>query len=1098
MSIAKTVVGRPTTIFIIFALFIGLGLFALVNLPIDLTPEINPPYLVLMTTYAGAGPEEVERSVTRPLEAALSSVSSLEEVTSTSSKGSSMVIMEFTYGTDLADASNSVRDALERVRNYLPTGVDAPMIFKFNPSMIPIMGLMVTGNRTPEELREIAENTIVPRIEQTPGVATANVSGGREKIIRVEIPQSRLEAYNLTVTQLQQMIASQNMQTAAGTITDGGLSYILTTMGEYTSLDEIRNTVISYKGGGVANGQVELPRSIYLRDIADVFESYRDETSVVLVNGIPAVQLAVQKQSGKNSVQTAKTLRERLVRISREIPQDIQITELFNTTDQIENSINQVTSTAVSGGLLAIIILFIFLRSIKPTVIIGVSIPVSIIVTIMFMYFAGLTLNLMTLAGLVLGVGMLVDNSIVILENIYHYREKGAKLHSAAVLGTSEMLIAIIASTLTTICVFAPLVMFQGLLEMAGEMFAGLVFTIVISLTISLVVAMVLVPVLSSHYFPLVTRKQKPLRGFLAVVDKVFDNFFKGLDNAYRKAVDRVLRYKAIVIVFLLLLFGGSILMIPRIGWQFMPEQAADSVTINVTLPMGTPLAETEATLRQLQAVVEREVKGYDRLVLNAGGGGGMMGGGNSNSGSLRINLLKYEERIDNADDIKAKIRRHFSEFPGVVISFSSGGGMMMGGGNPVDIVIRCDDLVKGKQIAEQISEVLATIPEVRETNISLSDGLPQIEIEIDRDRLYSLGLNTYTVGNEIKAAIDGLTATRYKSGGNDYDVVLILAEADRNALPELDQIFVTSQIAGRVPLSNFASYRKGTGPLSINRENQSRVIHVTASVTPGTKLNVLEEKVRAEITRSIPNEDDVIIEYAGDNSEMVEIMQKFLLIVLVAIFLVFGVMASLFESFVDPFIVIFTIPLSVIGIVAIYFITGEMFNIFTAVGLLVLLGVIVNNGIVLVDYTNLLRKRGYSLHDACVEAAGNRLRPILMSTLTTIIGLIPMAFFPGEGSEMVGPIGKTVFGGLTFGTLMTLFLMPIIYAIFNKRSDERRAKAAARRERIAAGLTKRQAKAAKAAASAYTGGGQRLLDSLDRIDDGADFDDSVFKGGAL
>lgn len=1093
MSIAKTVVGRPTTMFIIFALLIGLGLFALVNLPIDLTPEINPPYLVVMTTYTGAGPEEVERSVTRPLEASLSSVSSLESVTSTSSKGSSVVIMEFTYGTDLADASNSVRDALERVRNYLPTGVDAPMIFKFNPSMIPIMNLRVTGNRTPEELREIAENTIVPRIEQTPGVATASVNGGREKIIRVEIPQSRLEAYNLTVTQLQQMIASQNSQTAAGAITDGGLSYILTTMGEYTSLDEIRNTVISYKGGGLANGQVELPRSIYLRDIADVFESYRDETSVVLVNGVPAVQLSVQKQSGKNSVQTAKALRERLVRISKEIPQDVQITELSNTTDQIENSINQVTSTALSGAALAIIILFIFLRSIKPTLIIGISIPVSIIVTIMFMYFAGLTLNLMTLAGLVLGVGMLVDNSIVILENIYHYREKGAKLHSAAVLGTSEMLTAIIASTLTTVCVFAPLVMFQGLLEMAGELFAGLAFTIVISLAISLLVAMVLVPVLSSHYLPLVTRKQKTLRGPLAAIDKVFENFFKGLDNAYRKAVDRALRHKLIVIASLLLLFMGSVALVPKIGWQFMPEQAADSVTVNVTLPMGTPLAETESTLRQLQAIVEKEVQGYNRLVLNAGGGGGMMGGGNSNSGSLRINLLKYEERIDSADDVKAKIRGHFNEFPGVVISFSQGGGMMMGGGNPVDIVIRCDDLVKGKQIAVQISDVLKTIPEIREPNVSLSDGLPQIEIEIDRDRLYSLGLNTYTVGNEIKAAIDGLTATRYKSGGNDYDVILILAEADRNALPELDQIFVTSQIAGRVPLSNFASYKKGTGPLSINRENQSRVIHVTASVNPGTKLNALEEKVRAEITRLIPNEDDVIIEYAGDNSEMVELMQKFVLIVLVAVFLVFGVMASLFESFADPFIVIFTIPLSVIGIVAIYFITGEMFNVFTAVGLLVLVGVIVNNGIVLVDYTNLLRKRGYSLHDACVEAAGNRLRPILMSTLTTIIGLIPMAFFPGEGSEMVGPIGKTVFGGLSFGTLMTLFLMPIIYAIFNKRSDERRAKAEARRERIAAGLTKKQA---KAAASAYTtGGGQRLLDKLDNS---TDFDDSVFKGGAL
>jgi HAE1 family hydrophobic/amphiphilic exporter-1 len=1013
-----------------------------------------------MTTYTGASPEEVERSVTRPLEAALASVSSLESVTSTSSKGSGMVIMEFIYGTDLVDASNSVRDALERVRNYLPTGADSPMIFKFNPSMIPIMGLMVTGNRTPEELREIAENTIVPRIEQVPGVATANLSGGREKIIRVEVPQTRLEAYGLTVTQIQQMLAAQNMQVAAGSITEGGLSYLLTTMGEYTSIEQIKNTVISYKGGGLVDGQVELPRSVYLRDIADVFEGYRDETSSVYVNGVAAVQLSVQKQSGKNSVQTAKELRSRLVNIAREIPQDIKITETFNTTDQIENSINEVGSSALSGAILAVLILFIFLRSIKPTLIIGISIPISIIVTLMLMYFAGLTLNLMTLAGLVLGIGMLVDNSIVILENIYHYREKGAKLQPAAVLGTTEMIVAIVGSTLTTICVFAPMLMFQSLLGMAGEMFSGIAFTVVISLTISLLVAAVLVPVLCSHYFPLVTRKQKPLRGPLVPIDKVFANFFLWLDDAYRHAVDWVLRHKLLVISSLCALFAGSILMIPKVGYQFMPSQDEDSVTINATLPLGTPLADTEATLHQIQGIVEKEAQGYERITLTTGGGGGMMGQANSsNAGSIRINLPKFADRIDSAEDIKAKMRRHFNEFPGVSFSFS-GGGMMMGSNNPIDVVIRTDDLVKGKAIAERIAEVIREkVPEATEPSVDLKDGLPQIEIEIDREKLYALGLNTYTVGNEIKAAVDGITATRYKSGGNDYDVVLILAEADRSTKPSLDQIFVTSQMAGRVPLSSFASYKEGVGPMSISRENQSRVIHVQAGVVPGTKLGDLTSKIQALVQAEIPAEDDVIIEYAGDNSELLELMTNFTLIVVVAIMLVFGVMASLFESFKDPFIVILTIPLSVIGIVAIYLITGDMFNALTLVGLLVLVGVIVNNGIVLVDYTNLLRKRGYSLHDACVEAAGNRLRPILMSTLTTIIGLVPMAFFPGEGSVMTGPIGKTVLGGLSFGTLMTLFLMPCVYAIVNKRSEERRAKAEARRERIAAGLSRKQAR---------------------------------------
>jgi HAE1 family hydrophobic/amphiphilic exporter-1 len=382
-----------------------------------------------------------------------------------------------------------------------------------------------------------------------------------------------------------------------------------------------------------------------------------------------------------------------------------------------------------------------------------------------------------------------------------------------------------------------------------------------------------------------------------------------------------------------------------------------------------------------------------------------------------------------------------------------------------VDIVIRADDLVKGKALAERIAALLRErLPgEVTEPRVSLQDGLPQIEIELDRERVYALGLNTYTIGNEIKAAVDGIIATRYKSGGHDYDVVLSLAEADRSTRPALDHIFVNSVVAGgRIPLSNFASYKEGTGPMTISRENQSRVIHVTTGVPPGTKLNVLDEKIRNLITQEIPAEDDVVIEIAGDNSEMVELMIKFVLIISVAIALVFGIMASLFESFRDPFIVLFTIPLSVIGIVAIYLITGDTFNVLTAVGLLVLVGVIVNNGIVLVDYTNTLRKRGFSLHDACVEAAGNRLRPILMTTLTTILGLVPMAFFPGEGSEMVSPIGKTVLGGLSFGTLMTLFLMPTVYYIINRRSDERDARAQARREEIAAGLPHRKEKRRK------------------------------------
>ena len=1039
--IIKTVVSRPKTFLVVFALLIGLGFFALTNLQVDLYPEINPPYLAVVTSFPGAGPEEVERSLTRPLEAALSGVSGLEKVSSTSGKGSSMVMLQFNYGTDLSEGAISVRDALERIHDYIPVNANTPMIFKYDPAMIPLMGLIVTGNRSSEELREFTVDTIVPRIEQVPGVATASVSGGREKIIRVEIPQSRLEAYNLMITQIQQMLAAQNMQIAAGSITENNLSYILTTAGEFVSLDEIGSTVISYKGGGFSGGSAEAPRQVFLRDLADVFEGYRDEDNAAYVDGQPAVILEVHKQSGKNSVQAARDLRARLKKMTRELPPDVRITELFNTTDTIENSLKQVSNTAISGALLAVLVLFLFLRSIKPTLIIGISIPVSIVITMMIMYFANLTLNLMTLAGLVLGVGMLVDNSIVILENIYRYREKGSKLTTASVLGSTEMLRAITASTLTTICVFAPLVMFQGLLEMAGELFAGLAFTVVISLGISLLTAIFLVPVLSSHFFPLETRKQKPLKGIFEKTDKKFELFFAGLDNSYRKAVDGVLEHKAFVIVLIAFFFAASIFLVPIIGWEFMPSQKDERVNISVVLPMGTPLSETEAVLKQLELIVKKEVKGYKSLLIRAGGGRGIFGiDGGTNSGSLEIQLPGYKDRIEEADDIKEILRKHFNSFPGVSFSFGSTGFDMMGGGNAIDIKLRTDDLAKGKAIGEKIAALLKDrLPDVNEPQVDLKDGLPQIEIKLDRDKMYALGLNTYTVGNEIKAAVDGIVATKYRSGGKNYDVLLILAEADRSTRPSLDHIFISSQTAGRVPLSSFVHYEEGTGPLTINRENQSRIIHVTAGVMPNAKINTLQDRVNALIAAEIPMEEDVIIEYGGDNTEMIKMITRFLLICIVAIFLEFGVMVSLFESFKDPFIIILTIPLSFIGIVIIHLITGDIFNIFTAVGLLVLIGIIVNNGIVLVDYANLLRKRGFSLHDACVEAAGNRLRPILMTTVSTILALLPMAFFPGEGSELLAPIGKTVLGGLSFGTLMTLFLVPAVYYAFNRKDEERR-----------------------------------------------------------
>ncbi|ULQ59068.1 efflux RND transporter permease subunit [Brucepastera parasyntrophica] len=1058
MGISKTAVNKPTTVLIIFIILTALGIYATFDLPLDLLPDIELPYVAVVTTYPGAGPEEVEKRLSRPIESALSSVSGIEYLGSSSSNSSSVVYIQLTYGTNLDESMNEIREKLDYIKSSLPDEASTPMIYKMNPDVIPIMAYVVSGNRSQEELRDYAED-VLPKIEQLDGVASAYVTGGRERAIRVEIPRDRLQAYDLTITQVAQMIGAQNIQIAGGTITENDLNYTISTVGEYKTLDDIRNTVISYKVAGsteiaMMGGPMPSMVTVRLRDIADVFDGFKDPESVFYFNGEPCVQISVQKKSGYNSVQTARSVQERMEEIIRDSPADIQITEVSNTTDIIQRSVDNVVSSTLSGALLAVIILFIFLRSFRSTLIIGLTIPISLIITLGIMYFTGNTLNLMTLAGLALGVGMLVDNSIVILENIYTYREKGAKPTTAAILGSQEMILAISASTLTTICVFLPLIMYRSQLGMVGEIFEGLAFTVVISLVCSLVVAIVLVPVLSSKYFKIGSKRDRTYKGFFGKIDYTLMKFFEWLDSAYASAVRWILRHKLITIGTILVLLIISLAAIPSLGFEYMPSSAADSVDVSLTMPVGTQLETTEAVLRQLEQSVYRDIKGYESVILVVGTGGMFgMGGASSYMGSMTIYLPPVKDRIESEEDIKQKLRGYFNEFPGASFTISDGGMMSMGGGSTaVNVKVKSEDLGKARETAHAIKNVLTEKASdyVTEPTVDLQDGLPQVNIVIDRERLYNLGLNIYSVGQEIRANIAGVTASRFREDGEETDIVVTLAEQDKTNLKDLEQIFVTNSQGVRIPVSSFASYEEGVAPISITRENQSRIIQVTAGTVPGVSINDVQRKIESLIQSDVLIDPAVRIEYGGDYKEMMEALQKFAVIILMAIVLVFGVMASQFESLLDPFIVLFTIPLTVVGIVFIYAVMGQKINVMTAVGVLILVGVIVNNGIVLVDYTNLLRKRGLSLKDACAEAARSRLRPILMTTLTTVLGLIPMAFAPGEGSEMVQPIGQTVLGGLSFGTLMTLFLMPVLYYIFNRIREKRDVKKQLRRERKA------------------------------------------------
>ena len=1028
MSIAKSIVHKPTTVLILFTILVGLGLYIVPQVPIDLYPEINPPILVVYTNYPGAGPEEVEQTLTRPLEGALMNVSDMERITSTSSEGNSMIILEFGWDVPLSPAAQDVRDTLEFIKDYLPQDASAVQIFKFDPAMMPIIDLVVNGNRSPEEIRAIAEDQIQPYLEQVSGVATSFVTGGREKVIRVEISQNRLEAYGLNITGIAGMLATQNLQIGAGSVEEGSKKYLVRTGGEYKSLEEIENAVVSYKVSGGTT------KEIRLRDIAKVYEGYKDATSTVYINGEPGVYISIQKQSGVNSIETADNVLAKLEQINRNLPPDMSVSVINNTTEMIRNSLNQVTRSAITGALLAMVVLFVFLRSFKSTFIIGLSIPISLLITIMCMYFAGLTLNMMTLAGLTLGVGMIVDSSIVILENIFRYREKGAKLMPSAILGTQEMFMAIMASTLTTVCVFLPVLMFKRELEMIGVLFKDMAFTIIIALLSSLFIAITLVPVLASKYIALYTRKQHPLKWRLfRGIDNAMGRFFTGMDNMYKKSLASCLDNKVLTILVVVGLFVLSLLMFPSIGINFMPGSEEDSIVLTMDMPIGTRLDLTQEYMDQLAMIARREIDSAKDIIISTGGGD-FLASDSSARGSMTITLKDFELRTETNDEIKEELRSHFDDFPSATFSFGSNQGMG-GAASPIDIIVKTEDLEEAKKVANDIKEMLIDlVPEVTEPDISLTEGLPQAEIVIDREKAYSLGLSVMSIGNEISANVDGKTASRYRVGGDEFDILVILDEADRNAIPDLEKIFILNTMGRRIPLSSVARIEKTTGPVDIAREDQSRVIHVTGGLKPGFAANQVEPRVRQLIKENIVTADDVLIDYNGDYAEIQSYVMKFAVIMIIAVALVFGVMAAQFESLKDPFIIFFTIPLMAVGILFLYKFTGETLSMFSAVGVVMLAGIVVNNGIVMVDYTNILRGRGLCIRDACIEAGGNRLRPVLMTTLTTVLGMMPMAFSSGQGSELVRPFGQTVIGGLTMSTILTLFLVPVLYAVFNRK----------------------------------------------------------------
>ncbi|MDR1025457.1 MAG: efflux RND transporter permease subunit [Treponema sp.] len=1033
MNIAGYSVKRPVTIVVLYVLVMGIAATLVPNLAVDLFPSTSMPVLSVYTRFSGAGPADVEKNVTETLERALAASGGLTDMTSVSRFETSMINLQYAYGTDMDKAMNDAQSLLNRLANSLPSGVDSPTVRRFDMSAMPIMRLVVRGNYPPEQLRLLAEEQIQAGVERVDGVASAEVTGGTTQVVNVEVSLNRLAAFNLTLSDVSSALRGQSVVSSGGSLRRGTREYQIMTQEELVSVDQVKRLVVKMINVNSNVAQANRSQVVRLEDIADVSLGYNDNAARVYVNGETGVYIQVTAETDSNQVKVADRVQAALADINGELPGGVTLEVLSDNTTMIRATLNQVYENAIQGAILAMLILLLFLRNVKGTIIIGLSIPISILLTLMFMSVFGFTLNMLTMTGLIMGLGMTVDASIVILENVHSYRERGAKPDIAAILGSREMLRAIIASTATTLCVFVPLIIYRNSLEQMGQLFSDLVFTVVISLVCSLVVAVTLVPSLCGSILKLNTRKQKPLRNpFLRAVDNGMEKFFRGLENRYRGGLEYCLSHRFLIVALTVVLLVFSLFQFSGLGMNmYMRTRTDDNVNISVSLPQGTAIDVTEQTMFDLEEIIKENIQGYRNIILTA----------RSTQGSIQITLPEPERQIDTPDMIIRKLTPLVNGIPGARVTFSAGRGM--GSSSAVAITVSSRNYTAVTETAEEIQDIMVRyLPEIENPTVNIDEGNPQLTVEIDRERAAALGISLASIASEIRTAMNGSTVATLSGGDKLLNVNVMLRGPDRQGLQNLDAIFVLNRNGQRISLSNVARVVENRAPTSIRRENQERVVRVTGDLTEGIAVTDMQRRLEETVKEYLVSRENVDVRYQGEAQEINDYMWRFVFIIAVAIFLVFCVMASQFESFVDPLIIFFTIPMLFIGVVWTYKFTGQAMSMFSVIGVVALVGVVVNNGIILVDYTNMLRARGMMVREACLEAGRTRLRPILMTSLTTILGMLPIAFFPGVGAESIQPIGKTFVGGLTVSSIMTLFVIPVMYSLLNSRHDKKRQKA--------------------------------------------------------
>jgi HAE1 family hydrophobic/amphiphilic exporter-1 len=1006
--------------FMISGVVILLGVLSLSRLPVDLMPDISFPSLTVRVNYEGVGPLEMEELVTRPIEQAVSATSGVERIESTSSEGSSRVSLNFAWGTDLNEAADDVRNRLDRVRGRLPEEADPPVMFKFDANTFPIMSVGVEGNMDRVTLREMAENDLSPRLERVPGVASVSVEGGLRRQIHVELSKEKITALELPVNRIVQLLRSENQNVPLGEIDEGDRTYLLRSAGQFENLDDIRKLVVMTRGG--------VP--VYLQDIAEVKDSTEDLRSFTRIDGNPGVRLRVTKQSGQNTVRIADAVRAEVARINTEIP-GISLSILDDSSRFIKRSIASVQEAAMLGALLVIGVIFVFLRNVRSTFIICTSIPISIIGTFALLYFGGLTLNTMTFGGLALGVGMIVDASIVVLENTYRHMEMGKDRMQAAIDGSEEVWSAILASTLTHIAVFVPLLFLSGV---SSVLFKQLAYVVMFSLSMSLFVAVTIVPVLCSRILvpPASLDARRGLTGRLfALSERMLD----GLDDSYRRLLHKALVHRPTVIGIGTSLVVAAVLILPTIGYELMPQADEGEVRVTAELPVGTRIERAHDVALRLESLLAEYVPEKDMIITQAGSGGF---GGSARRTEATVRLVAKEDRHRSSEDIARDLNRQLTGvIPGVIISTRASGGnsqmnrIMGGGDSRLALEIRGDDLAMARDISQAAKDVMDRVPEVRNARISREEGRPELAVDVDRPKAALLGLTVTNVADSIRTSVAGTQAAFFREHGNEYPIVVRLRQADRERIEDINEIRINAPTGQVLQAKNLMTLQNQSGPTEIQRKNQERILRVTAE--PEVPLSDAVQAVNAHMGE-VRVSPQFSVGFGAEVEEQARAFRQLQVMLILAIVLVYAVMASQYESLRDPFIIMFSVPLGAIGVVLALKLTNTTFSLQAYIGVIMLAGIVVSNAILLVDYTNILRRRdGVPLRQAVEQAGRTRLRPIIMTTLTTILGLVPMALAIGEGSELQAPLARVVIGGLAASTLITLVFVPTVYTLFEE-----------------------------------------------------------------